>query len=90
MKKKRLVVILLCIAVFLGVCKSDNWQQDRLYTVKTGYEFMEEQQYASAAECFEKYLDEESNVYWWLIDHFNKTYSREKVQRDLEKCYHEQ
>lgn len=49
---------------------------------------MEQHQYEMAAVDFKEYLNVDSTLYWFLLEHINKDddYSRKKVRECLEEC----
>ena len=48
---------------------ADIWQQKRFATLQHGYSCMEQRQYDEAIVDFEEYLDIDSVIYWYLIEH---------------------
>ena len=86
MKKKVIIVTVLCM-VLLCIFSADIWQHKRFATLQHGYSCMEQRQYDEAIVDFEEYLDIDSVIYWYLIEHINdKSYSRKNVTACLKKC----
>ena len=87
-KRKKIVSgVILCV-LLIGVFAADDWHQKRFATLRHGYFTMEQHQYEEATEDFEEYLDVDSKLYWYLLEHINndESYSREKVRDCLEQC----
>lgn len=86
-KKKVCIMIVsfvLGVALFLQV---DNVQQNRFQCLRQGYEDMQNEQYSDAIEKFEKYLEVDSNLYWYLLELFNDdSYNRQEVIAAKELC----
>ncbi len=67
---------------------ADDWQQKRFATLRHGYYSMEQHKYEIAAVDFKEYLDVDSGLYWYLLEHINNNddYSRKKVKECLDEC----
>lgn len=91
-KKKKLVVLGVLIVFLLSVIFiADGWQQRRFATVKSGYEYMESEQYDEAIAAFEDYLDVNLSAYWFLVECVNdESYSRQGVSSALQECKNKQ
>lgn len=85
--KRKLIIGVLFIGVFLA----DDWQQQRLATLRYGYNCMDQCKYKEATVVFEEYLNVDSDIYWYLLELVNdKTCSRKTVNVRLEKCMEQQ
>ena len=87
-KKSKIMVGLIMCVVMITIFVADDWQQKRFATLRHGYYSMEQHQYEIAAADFMKYLDVDSALYWYLLDHINNNddYSRKKVIECLDVC----
>ena len=86
-RKKIIIGVVLCV-LLIGVFVADDWQQKKFATLRHGYFTMEQHRYEEAVENFEEYLDVDSKMHWYLLEHINndESYSREKVRDCLEQC----
>ena len=87
-KKNKIMVGLIICVVMITIFMADDWQQNRFATLRHGYYSMEQHQYEIAAMDFKEYLDVDSGLYWYLLEHINNNddYSRKKVKECLDEC----
>ena len=79
-KKKICIMIVFFVLGVALLLQADNAQQNRFKCLRQGYENMQNEQYSDATEKFEKYLEVDSNLYWYLLELFNDdSYSRQEV-----------
>lgn len=85
-KKKVIIGIVLCVGLSC-IFIADDWQQRRFAILEQGYYYMEQCQYDEAVASFEKYLNMDSPIYWYFMEHMNdESYSRKNVSDCLEEC----
>lgn len=87
--KKGKVFIIGSIFVSLLICLfiSDDWQQRRMATLRSGYHHMMKKEYDKAVIEFQEYLDVDSQVYWMLMETINNEfYSRDGVNEAISIC----
>lgn len=87
-KKSKIMVGLIMCVVMITIFVADDWQQRRFAALQHGYYSMEHHQYETAAVDFKEYLNVDSALYWYLLEHINKDddYSRKKVKECLDEC----
>lgn len=87
-KKNKIMVGLIICVVMITVFVADDWQQKRFATLRHGYYSMEQHQYEMAAVDFKEYLNVDSALYWYILEHVNmdEDYSRKKVNECLDEC----
>lgn len=87
-KKNKIIIGLVICVVMIVVFVADDWQQKRFATLRHGYYSMEQHKYEIAAVDFKEYLDVDSGLYWYLLEHINNNddYSRKKVKECLDEC----
>lgn len=86
-KKKICIIIVPFVRGLAIIMDADNIQQNRFQCLRQGYEDMKNEQYSNAIIKFEKYLEVDSNLYWYLLELFNDdSYSRQEVMAAKELC----
>lgn len=70
-KKNKIIIGLVICVVMIVVFVADDWQQKRFATLRHGYYSMEQHKYEIAAVDFKEYLDVDSGLYWYLLEHIN-------------------
>lgn len=87
-KKNKIMAGLIICVVMITVFVADDWQQKRFATLRHGYYSMELHQYEMAAVDFKEYLNVDSALYWYILEHVNmdEDYSRKKVKECLDEC----
>lgn len=86
-KKKRIVMWIIIAFLFLSILVADSCQQRHFEMVRTGYEYMKEEQYDEAIASFETYLDVNSKAYWRIVEFINnKNYSQQGVKTAIREC----
>lgn len=86
-KLKTVVGVTVIIALLIGLFISDDWQQKRYATLRSGYHHMMEQEYDDAIADFQTYLDVDSKIYWKFVGMANdEFYSRDVVNEAIDLC----
>lgn len=88
--KKKTVIITIIICGLLVICRLDTIQQNRYEELRTGYEYMEKENYSQANDIFSVYLEScDNRLYWKMLEMCNgkdSIYSYESVERALNLC----
>lgn len=86
-KLKTVVAVTIIIALLIGLFISDDWQQKRYATLRSGYHHMMEQEYDEAITDFQTYLNVNSKIYWKFVEMANdEFYSRDVVNEAIDIC----
>lgn len=82
-----MIIFFMFIITLFSVFYADNIQQKRFNSVRQAYENVRNQEYSEAVEKFNNYLNVDSNIYWYLIEHANDySYSRQAVINAKNEC----
>lgn len=86
-ERKKVIIFFVFIIILFSVFYADNIQQKRFDSLRQAYENVRNEEYSEAAEKFENYLNVDSKIYWYLIDHVNDySYSRQAVIDARNEC----
>lgn len=81
---------MIVVVMFIGLIISDDRQQKRFATLRSGYHHMMEQEYEEAIADFQTYLDVDSKIYWTFLEMVNNEfYSRDGVNEAIDMCQKE-
>ena len=84
--KKVIIRSLICLIFFL-ICYLDIKQQKKFELLRSGYIFMQEENYEKAIENFDLYLEKNNDIYWSIIYLMNDSkYTRKEVQNAKNDC----
>lgn len=90
MKKRRVIIAIIIVCIFLGICWGDIIQQNKYEELRAGYEYMEKGNYNQASGIFSEYLESSSNkIYWKMLDICSgkdSIYSYKSVEKALDLC----
>lgn len=87
--KRKLVLLAACMVFFFFLFRSDYAQQKSYAVMHDAYEQMEDENYKTAAEEFQQYLDSHSSKIYWKIQEVisrNDQSTYENVKNALKKC----
>ena len=87
--KRKLFLLAACMVFFFFLFRSDYAQQKSYAVMHDAYEQMEDENYKTAAEEFQQYLDSHSSKIYWKIQEVisrNDQSTYENVKNALKEC----